>query len=328
MRKLDVVGVGRSFTDVVASVDHAFLKKFNIPVDAGVEFSPDEIRAIQSELPGYTLVAGGAVANTIAALAALGGKGGYFGKVNNDATGQAFLRDFEERGVTICGNPFDTQVGLSPTCIILITDDGHRSFAVGVGCADHLVVHELRDFDYTSTHFFLTQTYMAFNELSGPAVRAGMLAAKGKTRIVANMHDLRIAEKHPNYVEGIKFVTSQADIIIANRAEYEETLKYVRLPAFPEQIVVVTKGQEGSEAIHGDIRVTEPAADPDSFVFVNSLGAGDAFTAGFLYSLARNNDLQTSLQYGTQAAVVVLGELSGRPTLGKPFPPLEQINRT
>ncbi|MBV8060350.1 MAG: adenosine kinase [Alphaproteobacteria bacterium] len=323
MKKYDIIGVGRSFTDVVANVDHAFLEKFNIPVDAGVQFSPAELRTIQSELPTYELVAGGAIANTIAALSAMGGKGGYFGKVNNDTAGQAFLQDFALRGVDVCGMPFDTQVGLSPTCIILITNDGHRSFAVGVGCADHLVLHELRDFDYTSTHFFLTQAYMVFNDLSGPAIRAGMLAAKGKARIVTNMHDLRIAENWPNYVEGIKFVTSYSDVIIANRAEYEETLKHVQLPAFPEQIIVITKGKEGSEAICGDKHVSVPAADPASFTFVNSLGAGDAFAAGFLYSLARNGDLKKSLTYGTKAAAIVLEELSGRPTIGKQFPPLD-----
>src|ERR1700733_8455639 len=136
MEKYDVVAVGRAYTDVLSHVDFDFLRKWDVPVNGDREFSINEIKDIRASMPSPQMFAGGPSANTVSTLSALGGKGGFFGKVNEDAAGNFFTDDFFGRKIDFLCEPHDTKIGFSPTCLVLETPDRGRSFAYNPGCAD------------------------------------------------------------------------------------------------------------------------------------------------------------------------------------------------
>jgi fructoselysine 6-kinase len=73
------------------------------------------------------------------------------------------------------------------------------------------------------------------------------------------------------------------------------------------RLIVVTLGAHGSVALGGDERLTCAAVAVERVV--DTTGAGDAFTAGFLCSYAAGNDVARALACGSAIASETLGRL-------------------
>jgi sugar/nucleoside kinase (ribokinase family) len=308
--KFCAVAAGRTFTDVIAHVPHAFLDEHGIPLDAGQSFDAEGLNRIRAHLKDTQMAAGGTAANAIAIVAELGGKAGFFGKVGRDDVGRFFLEDFERRGVGLCCEPF-AEEGLSATCLCLLTDDGHRSFATHHGCADSYSLSDFTAFDFTQTHFFMIDAELLTRSVAEPVIREAFSMAKGKTRLVVSLHNVNswAEEGHENRA---RFVAEMADLVIGNDAEQKSIQEIIALPHRPEQMVVTTKGPRGAEARTDKETVFVSGQKPP--VFVSSVGAGDAFTAGLLLGLSRKFGTEESLQLGVKAALAILGEMGARPT--------------
>ena len=83
--------------------------------------------------------------------------------------------------------------------------------------------------------------------------------------------------------------------LIAGTEDFEEAVARVakRVP-----VLVVKMGEQGAIAQRGSERITSPAVKVQ---FVDPVGAGDSFDAGFLSRYVRGADLQTCLEWGNRA---------------------------
>jgi len=303
------VAAGRAFTDLIAHVPAGFIESRGIPADAGRAFDAHGFMDILAALTDVHMMAGGTGANAAATMAALGGKAGFFGKVARDDVGAFFLKDFERRGVDVCCDPYaDGEVG-SAVCLVLLTEDGHRSFATYDGCADSYTLDDFRRFDFGATDFFMGDAELITLSATAHVLRQAVEIAKEKTRVVINFHNVHA---WPDYKDMARFVAEKADIVIGNRAEFASFARAQHLPGTGDQVVVTTHGADGVEALCGGSRLFVPGVKPTTFV--SSVGAGDAFMAGFLFALSKGLDMTQGLNYGIQAAVAVLGETGARPT--------------
>ena len=309
MKKFAVVAAGRAYTDLVAHVSTAFLSENNMPLNAGRSLSVEELKQIQKGLTNPEMIAGGQGANSVAVVSALGGKAGFFGKVNDDEIGNFFLEDFKRRGVTLCCPVFDNTIGMSATTLVMLTENGNRSIAYNGGCADRFVPADFQSFDFLSTDFFLVESLLIYSPDAASIIKEAISLAKGKTKIVINIQGAVTCKQNP---EVAQFMADNADIIMGNEAEHEAFSHFAQIPKSPQQIIVITKGENGAEARVGSNTYSVAAQCPAKLI--SSVGAGDAFTAGFLLALSRGLNINNSLECATRVATEILGVLGGRPT--------------
>ena len=91
---LDIVAIGNAIVDVIAQADDQFLHDEGLAKGAmQLLFSPEEAEMLYAKMGSAIEASGGSAANTIAGVAALGGKTGFIGQVANDQLGHVFAHD-------------------------------------------------------------------------------------------------------------------------------------------------------------------------------------------------------------------------------------------
>ena len=73
-----------------------------------------------------------------------------------------------------------------------------------------------------------------------------------------------------------------------------------KLKGYKVPIIIVKMGEKGATLISQGQEIHQPAIP--SFQFVDSIGAGDSFDTGFLYSYKKTEDLKKSLEFAAHVA--------------------------
>lgn len=315
----DVIGIGRAYIDVIAPASHDLLKKYDIPLGTGRYFDVPGINQVKSELPDPTYFPGGTIPNTLSGLAAMGGNIGYFGKIADDAAGNVFLEDLKARKINHLCPGYVAEAPLSGTCIVLLTDDGERSFALHKGCVDQYADEDFKNFDFGSTKYLLVAANLLSNastfEVIAQAVRQ---AAETKCKIVLSLSEVRNWEERAAMAHEI--VARHADVLIGNEEEMSSLFKVTGELSGPQYTVVTTRGARGASARRGGEERHIPALQTEHFV--SSLGAGDQFLAGFLKGEVMGLPLEGSLQLAIRCADAIIRQTEARPLVGADWSPL------
>jgi sugar/nucleoside kinase (ribokinase family) len=308
----DVVAIGRAYTDIIADVTLEFLQSHQIPLDGQRECSIAELKSIQELLPAKQFIAGGTSANTLAVVTAAGGKTGYFGKVFADTAGAQFLADLTQRQITLCCSGHASIPELSATCLVLIHAE-QRSMAYNPGCADNFSKEDFDTFDFRTTQFFLIEAHLLTSNTAKAAILYAIDLATNKTNIVINLQGITAWQ---GLSDSVQAIAHGANIIIGNQLEqdaYTQILSRLRLFSRAQQMRITTQGESGASLTQwGTLLYQVPAEIPQRII--NTNGAGDAFTAGFLFARAKGLDLESSLKKAVSTATAMLTEVGARPT--------------
>ena len=107
----------------------------------------------------------------------------------------------------------------------------------------------------------------------------------------------------------VKIVVANETEILAlfRTSDFEEAL---RRAAQLDALFAITRSEKGSVIVQGSERI-EQAAYPVKRV-VDATGAGDAYTAGFLYGLTNGRELQDCADLGSRAATAVIQQVGAR----------------
>ncbi len=131
------------------------------------------------------------------------------------------------------------------------------------------------------------------------------------TRMIAMADILKISD------EDVQWMTGKSDLAAAAR-------KWLKLGA---KIVIITKGGEGVEAYTSSFSISQPAT---KVKVVDTVGAGDTFTAGVLAQLhgakrlgkkalaaISESDLAAALSFGARAAAITCSRPGADPPWAK-----------
>jgi sugar/nucleoside kinase (ribokinase family) len=150
----------------------------------------------------------------------------------------------------------------------------------------------------------------------GPALcnEAMRIASTNSTAVALSLSDSFCVDRHREaYMQAIK---SGVDIVFADEDEmtalfevdsFDDALQ--QLDSF-DNLFVMTRSEKGSVIVLGGQQI-DCAATPVAKV-IDSTGAGDAYTAGFLFGWTNDKPLDECARMGTFCATSVIQQLGAR----------------
>lgn len=314
--RLDVIGVGNAIVDVLADADDAFLETHAIP-KGGMQLI-DERRAkeIYGGMGPGREVSGGSAANTIACVASLGGRGGFVGKVADDALGDIFRHDLRALGVVFDTAPLRGREGTARS-LVNVTPDSQRSMSTYLGAASRLSPDDVEASMIATGAILFFEGYLfempaakeAFVKACGAAKAAG-------ARVALTLSDSHLVERQKNALAS--FIHAYVDILLANEREAAALFgvsDHTAIEAAARALspmTAVTLSERGSILIAREERAVHvDAVKPAKLV--DTTGAGDAYAAGLLYGLSQNFELGRAGALGSLAAAEVISHFGARP---------------
>lgn len=232
-------------------------------------------------------------------LAALGCRVGFQSRIGDDELGQLAVDRLAAGGVDVTkvrrvAGP--TKTGLT----IILQREKLRNILTYPGTIFDLMVEDL-DFEYLTSagHFHFSSFYLQ----RGLAQHVGEVFRRVKAAGLTISLDTN-DDPYDRWDGGIMRVLACVDVLLPNAREAKLIAGASDLEAAVARLaervplVVVKLGEEGAMAQRGRERITSPAVKVQ---FVDPVGAGDSFDAGFLSQYVRGADLETCLRWGNAA---------------------------
>lgn len=305
---MKILGLGNAIVDVSSKLDSdETLARIGIRKGAMEMISRERMHAIREYQAGTktTRAPGGANCNTMRAIALLGGRSGFIGKVGDDESRRFYEEALLKAGVS---SYLIKTEGPSGMCTVFVSPDGERTMGTFLGPAPAISPDEIAEDILRGYDCIHIEGYLIVNE---ELVRGTMRKAKRLGLEVAlDLANYNIVNEYKELLDEI--VPQYADILFANADEAEA---FTGLPAreavkaLEKQVdtVVVTLGKEGAlvGSRGGIYHVEAEGGKP-----VDTTGAGDNFAAGFLYGRSEGASLVQAARIGSMLAGHVI-EVAG-----------------
>jgi sugar/nucleoside kinase (ribokinase family) len=311
-----VVAIGNAIVDILSQADDGFIAAEGMTKGSmQLMFSPAEADALYAKMGPGREVSGGSAANTVAGIAALGGKCGFIGQVADDELGQIFAHDIQAAGIDFA-TPVRAGEPTTARCLIFVTPDGQRTMNTFLGASQFLPASAL-DLDLIRDGAILyLEGYLWDPEEPRAAMRKAIDVARAAGRKVAfTLSDIFCISRHGAdfrqlIAEGlidILFANENELLALCEHEDFESAVAHIhgKVP-----LLVVTRSEKGAIALQGDERVAV-AAEPIDAV-VDTTGAGDLFAAGFLHGQAQGWSLERSLRLGAICAAEIISHYGAR----------------
>jgi ribokinase len=297
MSKLDAIGFG------ALNVDNLF--KVN------------RIAAAEEEsfIVDHSEACGGSAANTMVALARLGCKVGFIGKVASDAEGRMLLEDFRKEGVDARGLTVAT-TGRSGKVMGFVGKGGERALYIDPGVNDTIRLDQI-DSEYASSTRFLhlssfvgKQSFETQKKIVDQLPKEVMVSfdpgALYSRMGLARLRSIikKTSVMMPNAGE-IALLTGKSDYRAGARLLINEGVGVLAVK-LGSKGCYVTNGYEDYMVKQFKVKV------------LDTTGAGDAFDAGFIYGLLSDKDINEAGKIGNFVAsksITAMGARNGLPTL-------------
>ncbi|MGB0718879.1 MAG: adenosine kinase [Bdellovibrionales bacterium] len=317
--KLGVVAVGNALVDVIAKTGEDFIadQARTYGMEKGAMTLIDEPRAVElyAQMGPGTETSGGSAANTMAGFASFGGKGGFIGKVADDALGQIFQHDIKSLGITFNTQPL-VMGAKTGRCLILVTPDAQRTMNTFLGASVELSANDVDTDLIAQAQVTYLEGYLYDRDQAKAAfITAAEAAHAAGHRVALSLSDPFCVDRHRH--DFLNLVENHVDILFAN----EEEIKSLYMQQDFEdaksavsgmcEIAALTRGKNGVCVLGSGEEIAIPAL-PVAEV-VDTTGAGDQFAAGFLYGFTEGKSLEEAAKLGVLAASEVISHIGPRP---------------
>tara|TARA_B110001452_G_scaffold115686_1_gene95943 strand:+ start:221 stop:1150 length:930 start_codon:yes stop_codon:yes gene_type:complete len=308
---MKILGIGNAIVDVICKVDENFISQNDLTKGTmKLIFEEKEFKKLLSNLKIEKTVSGGSVANSIVGLSQLGNKVGFIGKVCDDDFGSKYEEGLKKENVEYFYSKKKEELPTG-TCLILITPDTERTMCTFLGTAGKINENDISSDAIKQSEIILLEGYL-WDE--GEPKKAFDKAINNANKVAMSLSDQFCVDRHKQHF--LELVKNKLDITFANEQEITSLIdakKFDDVITFAKQInklIVVTRGERGAMAIHGN-EITE-CGIKDNLKIVDLTGAGDLFAAGFLHGHVNNLSMKESLEKGTEMSSKVIQQIGAR----------------
>ena len=295
-----VIGIGNALTDMLVNLrSDEVLEKFDLPRGSMSLVNSEQQKEISKSVSGlpYTLSLGGSADNTIRAMARLGCKVGFIGKVGRDSTGDFFESALDNLGI----QPFILRgEERSGKCVSLVSPDGERTLVTHLGAAVEMKAEDLTPAIFEGYDCLYVEGYLVqdHNLIRGAIRMAKELGLK----VAIDLASFNVVEENLDFLREV--ISEYVDIVFANEDEArvfsgeEEPVNALQYISTMCDLVIVKIGmrgaliKQGGEVSHVGIMAAAKRVD--------TTGAGDFYAAGFMAGMCEGLSLR---QCGTIGAI-------------------------
>lgn len=309
--------IGNACTDLVAKVDEDFLVRHHITKSiCGHLTSAEELESLKSALGSYESFSGGAGANVAHVIAALGGEAHFISKIGDDTEGHAFEADMKENGIA-CHFPPPCPAPLGSTIVMtLITPDSERTFV------SYDVAARTMDYNDYDTALLKKTDYLYLDGycFCSPHTGKSFLRVAEEMRQTGKHTTFNIGDisYHDTNKAEITAILSACDSIMCNQMEAETIFgRFPTTEKLAEHLSgkflfgAITLGADGAIVFHNKNIVKIPTFPPATIVDTN--GAGDHFSGGFIYGLMNGLSLEQSGKLAALCSADCISHAGARP---------------
>jgi sugar/nucleoside kinase (ribokinase family) len=298
----EVLGIGAPLIDHVIIIDNGYLQAIQAEKGSMEAIEYRKFRHIIQHAKSEVKVrAGGSCSNTIKGLSRLGHMCALMGKIGEDDVGEVFLNSLQYAQVKSLLLRSSTPTG---QLACLVSPDGERTFRDFLGASKEFIGDELSEDIFAGVKLVHIEGYTLLNP--GLTLRAMELAKQAGAIVSFDLSNFEVVKKYREQI--VHLLSQYVDIVFANAAE-----THALTQRDPERgcailkdlcgLCVVLMGPDGCW-IGSGYEMMRCYAYPQEPV--DTTGAGDLFTAGFLHGFLAGKSLPMCAHYGalTSAAVV------------------------
>lgn len=311
----DVCAIGNAIVDVIAKVDDQFIHEHGLVKGSMRLIDEAQAETLYRCMGPAVKSSGGSAANTVAGIAALGGKASFIGRVKNDSFGHVFRSEIISAGITYQTSAVDTGPNTA-CCYILVTPDGERTMNTFLGASVNFAVSDICEELVSLSAITYLEGYLWDKPKAKEAfIVASRLARAAGRKVALTLSDRFCVDRHRDSF--LRLVQDEVDILFANE---DEILSLYETSDFSEalsraksdcKLAAITRSELGSVIVSDGETIKVPARRVERVI--DSTGSGDLYAAGFLFGLAHNLDFAACGQIGSFAAAEIIQQFGARP---------------
>jgi len=313
MRNYHVLGIGSALLDLTYEVNDNFLQELGLRKGEMQLITKEKSIELLNRLKNFPvkISPGGSASNTTAGVAFLGGKSFFISKLGDDYNGKIYEEKTKESGVSSYFKIRENEI--TGNSFIFITPDYERTFATYLGASSYFNEEDIKESLLKETEILHLEGYQLAHINSRKAMyHAAKIAKENNSLISLDLSDAGIVRQNLSLF--MDFIKEYVNIIFANESEAEAFTGKNAEEAILEiskycDITVVKLGEKGSLIKIKNMVYTIPSYKTKT---INTNGAGDMYSAGILYGLINNLDLEKSGKIASYAASLVVGKPEAR----------------
>ncbi len=308
----DVICIGAALVDMVAQVER-------YPVEDDEVFVSD-----------LKIFSGGAAANTAYACAKLKLKTAFIGKLGRDDTfGTKIINDFNEADVNTDLVKYSNEYKTG-SAYVALNKEGDRRIYAHSGAANYLSKEDIREDEL----FLAKILFLSSLKNLEPFIRAAEIGKRKNIPLILNPGMLIIEQGFTN----IRELIEKVDILIMSQREFQVLFylsrenfnlniaqeKSENLFSIGIKVLIITMGKRGALLVTPNSAQIIPSYKTAKVV--DTTGAGDAFSAGFIYGFFQNSSFEfDDLRYNARIGNFVAGKCIEKLGARKGIPDVEEV---
>jgi len=308
---MKILGIGNAIVDVICKVNDNFITQNNLTKSTmKLFFDENEFKNLLKNLKIEKTVAGGSVANSIVGISQLGNKAGFIGKISDDEFGSKYEEGLKKENVDYFYSKKKEELPTG-TCLILVTPDSERTMCTFLGTAGKINKNDVNSDVIKKSEIVFLEGYL-WDE--GEPKKAFDKAINDANKVAMSLSDQFCVDRHkPHFLELVKnklditFANEQEIISLIDAKNFNEVIEFSKQL---KKLVVVTRGEKGAIAIHGD-KIIETGIQQNLNI-IDLTGAGDLFAAGYLHGIINNMSIEHCLQKGTELSSKIIQKIGAR----------------